>query len=516
MPEISDDALTYTVKIRKGIYFQDDPCFVNNNGKGRELTAADFVFSIKRVADVKNSSSGYWAFNDRIVGLDTFREKSMDAKPTDYTINVPGLKALDRYTLQIKLTAPYPQLMWILTMHYSFAVPAEAVEYYGHQFVNHPVGTGPYQLVSWHRNYRLEYVRSPKWKETGRTEYYPSQGSPQDRKKGLLIHKDREIPFIDRIVEYMIGDTSTQWLMFLTGQLEFSGISRDNWNAVITSDRKLCESLAEQGISMYSTPELETYYIGFNMDDPIVGNNKKLRQALTCAFNTKEYLEFLNDRAIRAKGPIPPGIPGYREEPSPYPFNLDRAEKLLNEAGYPDGINSDTGRRLELTIDLGHPNDPEMRARLELVAGFFAEIGIEIIPEYNNWPTFLARLARRQVQMYMLGWVADYPDGENFLQLFYGPNSSPGPNHSNYVNKEFDVLYKKVRIMQPSPERTALYKQMADIVVEDCPWIFTVHPKSYTLTHKWITNYKPHDFPYGMIKYYYINAGQREQWKQNH
>ncbi|MBT8042070.1 MAG: hypothetical protein KJN98_02780, partial [Pontiella sp.] len=200
MPEISDDGLVYTFKTRKGIYFHDNPCFPE--GKGRELVADDFVYSIKRVADVKNSSSGFWAFNKRIKGIDVFHETSKDSAKTDYDLPVEGLKAVDRYTLQITLTEPYPQLLYILAMHYSFAVPREAVEYYGKAFVNNPVGTGPYELVEWRRNSRIEFIRSPKWAETGRMETYPSAGTPEQEAAGLLADAGKPIPFIDRVVQY--------------------------------------------------------------------------------------------------------------------------------------------------------------------------------------------------------------------------------------------------------------------------------------------------------------------------
>jgi len=514
MPEVSSNGLVYTFTIRKGIYFQDDPCFVKNSGKGRELTAEDFVYAVKRAADLKTGSTGYWAFNNRIAGLDEFRAASSGERPTDYGGSVEGLCAPERYTLRIKLKEPYPQLLWILTMHYAFAVPHEAVEFYGADFVNHPVGTGPYRLKAWKRNYRIEYERNPKWKETGRIEVYPSQGEAGDSEAGLLADAGRQIPFIDNIVQYVINDSTTLWFMFLKGQMELSGITRDNWDAVITSSKTLNNELAAMGIKMHSTPVMETYYIGFNMDDPVVGANQFLRRALACAFDTEQYLRFYNNRVIRALGPIPPGIAGFENQASPYPFNIEKAKALLVKAGYPDGRDPKTGRRLKLSVDIGNANDPEVRASVELFTSFVDKIGVQIEPVYNNWPAFLARLERRQTQMFRLGWVADYPDAENFLQLFYGPNSSPGPNHCNYANKKFDALYERVRVMPDSPERIKLYREMTELVVEDCPWIFEQHPLSYALRHDWLKNYKPHDFPYGMGKYYAIDRLERERWRK--
>lgn len=525
LPEVSEDGLTYTFRIRKGIYFQDDPCFTQTQGKGRELVAEDFIYSIKRVADLKNASTGYWVYNNRIEGLDEWRQHSGGEEPTDYEALIPGLYAPDRYTLVIKLTHPYPQLLWILTMHYSFAIPREAVEFYGQEFLNHPVGTGPYILKDWKRNYRIEFVRNPKWAETGREEFFPTATRPEHLAQGLDRWAGQSIPFIDRVVQYVIGDSSTQWMMFLAGQFEVSGVSRDNWDAVITPDKQLAEELTRKGIVLSSNPTMDLFYIGFNMDDPVVGQSedpaedarhRALRQALTCALNSEEWERFANNRIIRPKGPIPPGVAGYSERPERFPFDLERARKLLVEAGYPEGIDPDTGRRLELTLELGSADSAEVRQSTELLIDFYSQIGVDLSARYNNWPTFLDKMDRRQAQMFRLGWIADYPDAENFLQLFYGPNSSPGPNHCNYVNTELDALYDQVRIMPDGPERTALYEKMADMVIEDCPWIFTSLPLSYGLTHSWLQAYVHHDFPYGMIKYYRIDVDARRAWKQQH
>ena len=523
-PRVSADGLTYTIKIRSGIYFADDPCF--EGGKGREVTAHDFVYSIKRNADLKLTPKGYWVFQKRIVGLDAFKDSTAGDQPTDYSAVVEGLQALDDSTLQIQLTAPYPQLMWILAMHYAFVVPREAVDYYKKElgrpeFVNHPVGTGPFVLKNWRRNYRVEFERNPKWKETGRVERYPTSGEPQDEAAGLLVDAGKEVPLLDRVIQYVVDDPSTEWLMFLSGQFPISGISRDNWDVVINDAMTLDENMSRRNISLIKTPRLSIGYIGFNMDDPVVGygldeeqrrRNRKIRQAMSCALNTEKWIQFNNSRIVRPNGPIPPGVAGYSDVPSPYGFDLEKAKQLLVEAGYPGGRDPETGKRLKLTLELRSATSPEVRQRAELFASFMDEIGIEINASYNNWPTFLDKMDRRQAQMFWLGWVADYPDAENFLQLFYGKNSSPGPNHANYVNPVFDELYDQIRPMQDSPERTALYKRMSDIVVEDCPWIFTSIPMSYILRHSWIENYKPHDFPYTMTKYYKINQEQRRDW----
>jgi ABC-type transport system substrate-binding protein len=505
LPEVSADGLTYAFTLRRGIFFQDDPCFAATGSKGRELTADDFVYAILRVADQKNASTGYWAFQDRIAGLDEFRAASGRVGQTDYTKAVPGLRATGRYTLTITLTRPYPQILWVLTMPYACAVPREAVDFYGQDFVNHPVGTGPFVLKSWRRNYRMEYARNPKWAATGRVERYPATGSAEDRADGLLADAARPLPFLDRVVEYVIADETTKWMMFLDGQLDqFGSISRDNWEAMVTPDRRLNRDLETRGIRLVSRPTLEVYFIGFNMDDPVVGANRALRQALTCAFNTKSWIRFHNQRVIRPAGPIPPGLAGSDTGPGKFPFDLERARRLLAEAGFPQGIDPKTGRRLQLSLELASADSAELRQSTELLVDFMDKIGVVLKPVYNNKPTFFDKVERRQAQMFRLSWSADYPDAQNFLQLFYSPHASPGPNRTNYANPEFDRLYEQARLMADSPERTALYRRMADMVIEDCPWLITHLPLAYGLRHAWVKNVKLHDFPFGMDKYYRV------------
>jgi len=489
-PTVSSNGLVYTFRIRRGIMFHDDPCFTNNQGGGRELVADDFVYSIKRLADVKCEASGYWTLRGRIEGLDDFRAASSTEQPTDYDYTVPGLTAPDRHTLRLVLTRPYPQLLWILAMPYLSAVPREAVEFYGDAFMRHPVGTGPFTLESWRRNYCREYVRNPAW--------HHRQNRQDDAPDDIPAATG-----VDRISAYIIDDPSTRWLMFLNGDLDlFTGISRDNWDAVMTPRGELVNSLLEQGIDMQTISGLDIYYIGFNMDDPVVGTNKKLRQAMSCAFNSAIWVRYFNERVQRATGPIPPGVAGTSDQ-ALLPFDLERAKQLLAEAGYPEGLDPATGRRLQLTLELGKTSS-DFKESTELLIEFMARLGVVIKPSYNNKPTFFKKIERREAQMFRLSWFADYPDAENFLQLFYSPNSSPGPNRVNYANPTFDKLYEQASMLQDSPARTALYRRMADIVSEDAPWIFMHYPVDYSLSRACLRNYHPHDFPYGMEKYYVV------------
>ena len=344
MPQVSDDGLIYTFKIRQGIYFQDDACFPG--GKGRELVADDFVYSFKRVLDAKRASSGVWAF-DRVKGVEPFKEASRTSAKTDFELPVEGLRVLDRYTLQIELSEPYPQFLNVLAMHYAYAFPHEADDMYGDEIDYHPVGTGPYLLADWVRNYRIEFVRNPKWAETGRVETYPATGTEDQRARGLLEDAGKSVPFIDRLVYYLIEEQSTAWMMFLAGQMDLSGISQENWDSVMTVGQKLSDVYATRKIQLHSSPTLQVGYIGFNMDDAVVGRsrdpeqdvrNRKLRQAMSCAYDFNIINSFYNSRMFPSTDAVPTQLSGHIDEPAVYGYDLERAKRLLAEAGYPNGI----------------------------------------------------------------------------------------------------------------------------------------------------------------------------------
>ena len=303
-----------------------------------------------------------------------------------------------------------------------------------------------------------------------------------------------------------VGDPFTQWLMFLGKEMDsLDEVTRNNWDAVVGKDGELVPELAKKGMQLHSAPKLQVSYVGMNMNDPLLGTNKKLRQALNCAFDAPKWKQFFNGRVVPADGPVPPGVDGRLETPFAYAFNVEKAKKLLAEAGFPDGIDPQTGKRLVISIALGRVTQ-EAREEAELLKGFYDRVGIRLEPQHMTWGAFLEAVNKGHTSLFMLGWVGDYPDAENFLQLFHSKNCAPGANHGNYRNPEFDKCYDEAMATTNPEVRRAAWMRAQEIVREDCPWIFLSYPKAYTITWDHVGNYHITDFPYGTEKY--LRAGK--------
>ncbi|MBC7690818.1 MAG: ABC transporter substrate-binding protein [Methylotenera sp.] len=501
MPEMGADGKTYTIHLKKGVLFQDDKAFKATQGKGREMTAEDVVFTFKRLADPKLSSAGWWLIDGKIVGINEWHDAATKAGKADYAAAVEGLKVIDPHTVQIKLNQHSFQFLYTLAMPQAGIVPHEAVELYGDEFLNHPVGTGPFKLEDFNPASKISYVRNP----TYRKEVFPSEGEAGDKEAGLLADAGKPLPFADRVVVQIITETQPQWLNFLQGKLDVSPIPKDNFAQAIVG-QELSPELKAKNMKLHKMAQIEVTHTTFNMADPIVGKNRLLRQAISTAFDQTAYNEtFYNGRAIEAQGPIPPGLAGY--DPSfknPYrQFNLAKAKELMSKAGYPEGKGLPVLEYLTLA-------DSTSRQGTEFFERALAPLGIKLKVSTFSWPEFNAALKNKKGQMWSFAWGADYPDAENFLQLFYSKNMSPGPNDSNYSNPEFDRMYEKSLTMKDSPERTALYQSMVKVLVEDCPWIFDAHRLAFTLTQPWIKNYKPHDLDHGRSKYLRIDGSLKK------
>lgn len=496
LPEVSSNRCVYVLRVRADARFHADPCFgegADNRPLGRGVTAQDVVYSLKRLADRKVVSPGAWLVEDSVLGMRAFADASTQNGRTDYALPVAGLRALDARTVRIELVRPMHQFAWYLALVYASVVPREAVSHYGGEFGSHAVGSGAYTLARWRRNHAMVFARDPAWRGW--------------RSGPASVGGDGTVPF-DRVEYRVIDDVSTQWLCFLAGELDFLGeVARDNWDAVIDGSGGLSPELKTRGIALTSIPTLEVAYIGLNMDDPVLGRNKALRQALNCAFDGASWERFFNHRTAHCDGPVPPGTEGRLETPFPYAYDLEKARRLLAEAGYPGGIDPKTGRRLELTLDLGRTSQ-DIRESSELIASFLERVGLSLKPQYYNWPTFLRRVSGRQSQMFRIGWVGDYPDAQNFMQLFYSKNVSPGPNRSNYVNPEFDRIYEAACAASDEAERNRCWARAQEIVREDCPWLFLHFQKSYSLCNPSVLNYRPSDFPFGSEKYLRTRVSQ--------
>lgn len=501
MPKISKDGLTYTIKIKKGVRFADDPAFPN--GKGRELTAQDFIYSWKRLADPSNQSEAFWVFDGRIKGLNEWRDQAAKGKP-DYNTAIEGLEAPDNSTLVIKLKKPYYQLMYQLASAPTSVVPHEAVDKYGKEFLNHAVGTGPYILKQWIRNSRLEFVKNPNW----RGEFYPTEGSPGDQEAGLLADAGKPIPFADKVVFYELPEDQPRWLKFMKGDTDFVEIPKDNYDSAV-KDGKVIPELAAKGIGLIADPDPDLVYIGINMLDPILGKNRLLRQAMALAYDSDTYIKkFYNQRAINAQSIIPPGVDGYDPNyKNPYKqYNVEKAKELLAKAGYPDGK--------------GLPSfeyDCSSSATERQIGEYFqhqmAAIGIKITVQQSSWSQFIERQKEKKVQIFGVAWGADYPDAENFLQLLYGPNESPGSNASNYHNKDYDKLYDQASKLPPGPARTVIYKKMRDISANDMPIIPNANRLRYQLFHGWIKNLKTDLTILNSPKYLRVDMPKKKELK---
>ncbi|MHC4220785.1 MAG: ABC transporter substrate-binding protein [Planctomycetota bacterium] len=504
MPQVSDNGLTYTIRIKKGVYFTNDQCF--EGGKGRQLKASDFVFAWKRIADIKYLSKNWWIFDNRVVGLDEFREYSKTCKTAadvDYSHPVEGLQTPDDHTLVIKLKKPWPQIVYLLAHLPTAAIAKEAVDHYGKDIINHPIGTGPFKLKLWHRGSFIELVRNKNF----RTETYPSQGQSSDTVDGYLADAGKPMPFTDRIVMMLVQEDPPRWFLFLQGKIGASGIPKDNFNEAIDQRSGLTEEMKKRNIHLRIFRDPSTYWIGFNMEDPVLGKNKPLRRALACAVDRRKYIElFTNNRGEIPYGFVPPLMKSYDPEIKKTAKNFydpQKARGLVKEA------EKIYGGKLPKLILAVPGTDIVFRQRGEFLKRCFIEAGLNVEMDYMDWPTFQNKVKSKSAQMFMLGWIADYPDVENFLQLFYSKNASPGPNNFNYYNPTFDALYERVAVMHDSSERMELYRKAERLVIEDCPAIFLMHGVAFVLHHDWLENYKPHAFGYGQSKYRRINTEKR-------
>lgn len=568
----------YRIRIRPGSHYQPHPAFAKDAAGGyryhhltlddlegvnrladfsetgtRELTAADYVYQIKRLAVPWRHSPIAGVLGEHIQDFSELTARIEAQAPATGedgerpylnldAIPFAGAEVLDRYAYRIRVKGKYPQFAYWLAMPFFAPMPWEAERFYDQPGMKarnltldwYPVGTGPYYLSENNPNLRMELTRNPYF----HGETYPSEGLPEDAAAGLLADAGQPLPFIDRAVYALEKEGIPYWNKFLQGWYDSSGISSDAFDQAIRFDAQggagLTEAMAAKGIGLLTSVETSIAYMGFNMRDPVVGGDEErarlLRQAIAIAVDYEEYIAiFANGRGVPAQGPLPTGIFGYREgeagiNPAVYRWQqgqavrrtLEEARTLLTQAGYPEGRDPATSQALSLNFE-AVASGPDDKARLNWLRKQFAKLGIELVVRATDYNRFQEKMRQGTGQIYTWGWNADYPDPENFLFLLYGPNSKmadEGENASNYANPEFDARFERMKNLDDGPKRQALIDEMIAIARHDSPWVWGYFPKGFSLHHAWLTNLKPNLMANNTLKYRRLDPELRQRLRQ--
>lgn len=499
MPEISPDGKTYRFRLKKGVRFHDDPCFPG--GKGRELVATDVFYSWKRMADEDNDPKSWWLFENTIVGFDAYRAAQNAAAKFDYEAPVEGMRVLGTHEFEVELTEPVYRFMWTLAMFQTSVVPREAVAHHGLRFARTSVGTGPFHVESW-SDTGMVFARNPTYRE----EYYPSQWMPEDEALGFHESAGKRLPIVDRVEYTFFSQDQPMWLRFEEGTLAFTQVPAENFLKVFNPrTQALDTAYKRRGIVAHRVPLLDFVFRQFNMDDPVVGGyseeKRNLRRAIILAFDFDEFnSSFYNNQCVVYDGMIPPGLdahpttPDRRIKPEYRGLDLELAKEYLAKAGYPNGEGLPP-------IEYYSSNNANGFEQADMIVRQLERIGVVAVPKLMDFPTLTESINKKKAQLFSFAWSSDYPDAENNLALFYGPNESPGSNHSNYKNPEFDRLYEKTRGMPPSPERTAIYVKMRDMVLDDAVFAGSLGRTRFYVNQKWLLNFKPTEQFRNWVKY---------------
>jgi oligopeptide transport system substrate-binding protein len=511
MPEVTDGGRTYTLRVRKGLYFSDDPAF---EGRKRELTAADYEFAFKRLMDPKLRSPNLWLIEGRVAGIEAAEAQAKKAGRFDYDAKIPGLEVMDRYTLRIRLSKPDYSFIYILAMVNVGAQAREVVERYADDIGAHPVGTGPFRLLEWKRSAKIVLGRNPSFRE----EYYEAE-PPADDPVSRQLHaenKGKRLPIVDRVEVSIIEESQPRWLAFLNNELDWVNLPYEFLNMAVPGG-KLSPTLARKGVRYLPDIEVVTVYLYFDMRDPVFGGytpeKVALRRAVSLAYDVDEDVNLIrNGTAIEAKSLVPPGALGYDPSFNTGPsYDPPRAKALLDMFGYVDR-DGDGWRDLPdgRPLVLHYAATPTQLDRLfvELWKKDLEAIGVRMEVEIAKWPDLRKKSKQGLLQTWDLAWGADYPDGENFYQLLYGPNCGTS-NDGCFKLPEFDALYERAGALPPGPERVAIYQKMERLIAAYAPFKLQVHRKYNYMLQPWTLGWRKHPILHEAYKYVDIDLDRR-------
>ncbi|MFL6671822.1 MAG: ABC transporter substrate-binding protein [Massilia sp.] len=506
MPAIEDGGRTYTFHIRPGIYFTPDPAF---KGKQREVTAQDYVYSIKRLYDPALKSPWSFMFEGKLVGDSALK------KQFSYDTSIAGLQALDRYTLRIRLAEPDNNFLFYMATPATGVVAREVIEAYPGQAGNHPVGSGPFMIGDWKRSDRIVLLRNP----DSTAVFHETPGDSTDDKAIAAALDGKRLPRVDRVEVKIAEEFQGRMLGFLNGEYDYLEQVPESMTDMVIRDGKLKPELAARGMELYRFPVLQTYYMWMNMEDPVLGGYSKekvaLRRAISLGYNSAEDIALLKKGfAIKAESPLPPNVLGY--DPayrSPVPYDPALANALLDRFGYtkrdPDRFRrAPDGQALTLTMH----SEATVGGRLrdELWRKCLNAIGLRVVFKSDKKTEIIKASRLGKVQMFESNWIADFPDGDNFYQLLYGANAGRA-NYARFNLPAYNERYEQARKLTDGPARQKLYFEMNQLIHAYNPWVPLSHVISADIRQPWLKNYKRHPVEFTPWRYLDVDVVERER-----
>jgi ABC-type transport system substrate-binding protein len=504
MPEISADGRTYTFHIRPGIHFTPDPAF---KGTKREMTAQDYVYSITRLYDPAIKSPWSYMFDGKLEGDDALKKRF------SYDTPIPGLQATDRYTLRIRLKEPDNNFLFYMATPASGVVAREVIEAYPGQAGNHPVGTGPFMLGDWKRSDRIVLLANPY--STAVFSATPGK-DPQDQAIARELQGKR-LPRVDRVEVKIAEEFQGRMLGFLNSEYDYLEQVPESMTDMVIRDGQLKPELTKRGMQLSRFPVLQTYYMWMNMNDPVLGGYSPdriaLRRAISLAYDSAEDIALLKKGfAIKAESPLPPNVLGYDPSyRSPVPHDPALANALLDRHGY--GQRDAEGFRRApdgkpLTLTMHSEATVGGRLRDELWRKCLNAIGLRVVFKSDKKTEIIKASRLGKVTMFESNWIADFPDGDNFYQLLYGPNAGRA-NYARFNLPAYNSRYEQARQLSDGPARQKLYGEMNQLIHAYNPWVPLTHAVSADLRHPWLKNYKRHPVEFTSWRYLDVDVAQR-------
>lgn len=486
MPERSADGLELRCTLRRGVMFHDDACFPG--GKGRELVADDVLFNLRRFADARLNQESWFLLEGMVAGLDEYRAATAKAAPdADLSaLPVAGLVRNDSHRFTLRLLRDNALVLYALASPATSIVAPEAVKVHGDRLSTHPVGTGPFRLKDFDRKGVIRWVRNPTYHRR-----YPNTGERGDAEAGLLKAAGQALPAVDVVEMPLIEESQPRVLKFQRGELDLVTLDRAGIDRMVKRENGRFELLPEfaQRHTLHQSERLAANFLWINQKDPLLGRNKPLRQALAHLLDMPGDIETVLRGTARPLGSVVPlPLAGSERDTgaTPHGFDPARAKALLAQAGFPDG------RGLpELTLGCGFAG-VEWRDRFDFHRSRFAAAGVRLKSNFTDMPTFIKAVEASNFQLAFYGWVADYPDAQNYYQLLYSRNAAPGPNLASFSHAGYDAAYEASRFMANGPERVAHFRRMNEIVRDEVPLVPLFNSMRITLRQNWLRNYKQH------------------------